>query len=185
MPTDPHGQAHTGTYGLFDDPDEIAQTTAREEAHEIHRLEGQIRRQERRDRRLDRKEEKKAAKRTAAGKAAGSKPQSKIIGLLGRVFGGRIPATTVGGSAVSGGVGDDGGGDGCDGEEGVKKVERVKRPGYKIVRRPVTPDQVYHAEDVDASVDSPWLRECGMVRVKSEGKGGCHIVSKTDIEKSE
>jgi len=182
MPTDPHGQAHTGTYGLFDDPDEIAQTTAREEAHEIHRLEGQIRRQERRDRRLDRKEEKKAAKRAAAGKAAGLKPQSKIVGLLGRVFGGRISPTKVGGSAVSGEG--NAGGDG-DGGEGVKKVERVKRPGYIIVRRPATPDQVYHAEDVDASVDSPWLRECGMVRVKSEGKGGCHIVSKTDIEKSE
>ena len=181
MPTDPHGQAHTGTYGLFDDPDEIAQTTAREEAHEIHRLEGQIRRQERRDRRLDRKKEK-AAKRAAAGKAAKLKPQSKIVGLLGRVFGGRIPPTTIGGSAGS--VEGNAGGN-SDGAEGLKKVERVKRPGYNIVRRPATPDQVYHAEDVDASVDSPWLRECGMVRVKSEGKGGCHIVSKTDIEKSE
>jgi len=183
MPTDPHGQAHTGTYGLFDDPDETAQTTAREEAHEIHRLESQIRRQERRDRRLDRKEEKKAAKRAAAGKAAGLKPQSKIVGLLGRVFGGRVPTTVIGGPAGS--VEGNKGGDDSEGEEGVKKVERVKRPGYKIVRRPATPEQVYHAEDVDASVDSPWLRECGMVKVKSEGAGGCHIVSKTDIEKSE
>jgi len=182
MPTDRHGQAHTGTYGLFDDPDEIAQTTAREEAHEIHRLEGQIRRQERRDRPLDRKEEKKAAKRVAAGKAAGLKPQSEIVGLIGRVFGGNKTSSTIGGPGVS--VEGNAGGD-RDGGEGVKKVERVKRPGYKIVRRPVTPDQVYHAEDVDASVDSPWLRECGMVQVKSEGAGGCHIVSKTDIEKSE
>ncbi|KAH6868745.1 hypothetical protein BKA58DRAFT_387523 [Alternaria rosae] len=180
MPTDPHGQAHTGTYGLFDDPDEFAQTTAREEAHEIHRLEGQIRRQERRDRRLDQKEEK-AAKRTAAGKAAKSKSQSKIVGLFGKFFGGNKTPSTVGGPAVSVRIGGDG--DGSD-EEGVKEFERVKRPGYKIVRRPATPDQVYHAKDMEA-VDSPWLRECGMVKVKSEGAGGCHIVSKTDIEKSE
>lgn len=177
MPTDPHGQTHTGTYGLFDDPDELAQTTAREEAHEIHRLEGQIRRQERRDRRLDRKEEK-AAKRTAAGKAAKSTSQSKIVGLFGKVFGGNKTPSTVGGPAVSVGIGDGSYG------EGVKKVERIKRPEYKIVRRPATPDQVYHAEAVDA-VDSPWLRECGMVKVNNEGAGGYHIVSKTDIEKSE
>ena len=143
-------------------------------------MEGQIRRQERRDRHLDLKEEK-AAKRAAAGKAQKSKSQSKIVGLLGRVFEGRNPPTTIGGSAVS--LEGNAGGD-SDGEEGVKTVKRVKRPGYKIVRRPATPDQVYHAEDVEA-VDSPWLRECGMVKVKSEGAGGCHIVSKTDIEKSE
>jgi len=112
------------------------------------------------------------------------KPQSKIVGLLGRVFGGRMtPTNNIGGSAVSV-EGNNGDGDGGEGEEGVKKVERVKRPGYKIVRRPATPEQVYHAEDVEA-VDSPWLRECGMVKVKSDGAGGCHIVSKTDIEKSE
>jgi hypothetical protein len=29
MPTDAHSQAHTGTYGLFDDPDEFAQATSR------------------------------------------------------------------------------------------------------------------------------------------------------------
>jgi hypothetical protein len=176
MPKDPHGQAHTGTYGLYDDPDELAQTTAREEAHEIHCLQGQIRRQERRDRRLDRKEEK-AAKRVAAGKAPKSK--SKIASLLGRVFrGGRRSSSSIGGPAVPSRHGDS-----DDDNEEMKKVERVKRPGYRIVRRPVTPEQVYHAEDVDA-VDSPWLRECGMVKVKSEGAGGCHIVSKSDIEKS-
>jgi hypothetical protein len=178
MPKDPHGQAHTGTYGLFDDPDELAQTTAREEAHEIHRLQGQIRRLERRDRRLDRKEEK-AAKRVAAGKAPKSK--SKISSLLGRVFGRGSTGSrnTVGFESTA--YRDD---DAEDKDDLRKKVERVKRPGYKIVRRPVTPEQVYHAEDVDA-VDSPWLRECGMVKVKSEGAGGCHIVSKSDIEKSE
>jgi hypothetical protein len=177
MPKDPQGQAHTGTYGLFDDPDELAQTTAREEAHEIHRLQGQIRRLERRDRRLDRKEEK-AAKRVAAGKAP--KYKSKISSFLGRVFGsGRRSSSSIGGPDVPSRHGDS-----DEDNEEMKKVERVKRPGYRIVRRPVTPEQVYHAEDVDA-VDSPWLRECGMVKVKSEGAGGCHIVSKTDIEKSE
>ncbi|KAG9195613.1 hypothetical protein G6011_00734 [Alternaria panax] len=168
MPTDPHGQAHTGTYGLFDDPDELAQTTAREEANEIHRLEGQIRRQERRDRRLGRKDEK-AANRAASGR----EPKSKLSSLFGRFFGGRSsgsshePARPLGSN---------------DEDEVGKKVGK---PEYVIIRRPGTPKKVYHAEDVDTSVNSPWLSECGMVRVKSDDVGRYHIVSKTDIEKSD
>jgi hypothetical protein len=168
MPKDPHGQAHTGTYGLFDDPDELAQTRAREEAHEIHRLEGQIRRQERRDRRLDRKEEK-AAKRVASRKT----PRSNLSSLFGRVFGGKGSESTHK-PAVPPGNDDE--------DETLEK--KFSRPEYKIVRRSATPEPVYHAEDVD-TVDSSFLRECGMVKVKSDGVGGCHIMSKTEIEKSE
>jgi hypothetical protein len=168
MPTGPHGQAHTGTYGLFDDPDELAQTIALEETHEIHRLEGQIRRQERRDRHEDRKEEK-AAKRKASRRA----PKSKISLLFGKIFGGKYSGSIRKPARLSG-----------SDDEDAMAAKEAKGTGYKIVRRPVTPETVYHAEDVEA-VDSLWLRECGMVKVKSDGGGGCHIVSKTDIEKSE
>jgi hypothetical protein len=169
MPTDPHGQAHTGTYGLFDDPDELAQATSREEAHEIQRLEGQIRRQKRRDRRLDRKDEK-VAKRAAAGKES----KSRISSLFGKFFGVKTtesihePAQPV---------------DSDDEDRQVKTSSG--KPEYVIVRRSVTPKKVYHVEDVDTSVNSLWLSECGMVKVKSDDVGGYHIVSKTDIEKSD
>jgi hypothetical protein len=169
MPTDAHSQAHTGTYGLFDDPDEFAQVTSREEAHEIQRLQGQIRRQKRRDRRLDRKDEK-AAKRAAAGKES----KSRITSLFGKFFGVKSsesihePAQPV---------------DSDDEDRQVNKSDG--KPAYMIVRRSVTPKKVYHVEDVDTSVNSLWLSECGMVKVKSDDVGGYHIVSKTDIEKSD
>ena len=141
MPTDPHGQAHTGTYGLFDDPDELAQATAREEAHETHRLEGRIRRQERRDRRLDRKNEK-AAKRVVCGRA----PKSRISSLFGGIF--RDKSFESSHESVRPSGSDD---------EGEMVEKKVKKPQYMIVRRSVTPNQVYHAEDIDTSVNSPWL----------------------------
>jgi hypothetical protein len=179
MPKDPHGQTHTGTYGLFDDPDEIATTTAHAEKHELHQLEGVIRREERHDRHLDHKEARadrrldrkreKAAKRVAAGKP----PKSKIHTFLGKIFGG----TDVGDSdeAVR-----------LVGEDGVKerKRRRGKRAEYAIVRKSKTLEPVYYAEDVDP-VDSPWLRECGMVKVQSKDSGGCHIVPKCSIQKGE
>jgi hypothetical protein len=170
MPTDPHGQAHTGTYGLFDDPDELAQTTAIEEANEIHRLEGQIRRQERSDRRLDHKREK-AAKRAASGKA----PKSKTSSLFSRVFGGggKSSGSTHESARLL-----------RNDDENEEVEKKARRPEYEIVRRPVTPEMVYHAQDVDTSVNSPWLSECGMVKVKSDDIDGFHIVSKKDIEKS-
>ena len=31
------------------------------------------------------------------------------------------------------------------------------------------------------AVESPWLKECGMIRVKSNSPGGCHIVAKPFI----
>jgi hypothetical protein len=52
------------------------------------------------------------------------------------------------------------------------------------VRKPPTPEPLYTAEDMDP-VESPWLRECGMVKVKSKDPGGCHIVPKSVIQKSE
>lgn len=53
-----------------------------------------------------------------------------------------------------------------------------------VVRRPVTPEPEYTAQDIDP-VDSLWLRECGMVRVKSDDAGGCHIVPKSSVQKSD
>jgi hypothetical protein len=178
MPKDPSGQTHTGTYGLFDDPDEIATTTAHAENNELHQLEGVIRREERHDRHLDRKEERvdqrldrkaaKAAKRVAAGKP----PKSRIHSFLGNVFGGRD--------------------DVADGDEAVRLVagdtrkerRRGKRAEYTIVKKPKTPEPVYYADDV-IPIDSPWLRECGMVKVKSKDVAGCHIIPKISIQKGE
>jgi hypothetical protein len=82
LPANPQSQLHTGTYGLFDDPDETARTTVLAEAHEIHHLEERIRRQERRDRRQDRKEAK-AAQRVVSEKS----PKSRLSSLLGKIFG--------------------------------------------------------------------------------------------------
>jgi hypothetical protein len=55
---------------------------------------------------------------------------------------------------------------------------------YVVVRRPPTPELAYTADDIDPT-DSPWLRECGMVRVKSDDAGGCHIIPKSSIQKSD
>lgn len=38
----------------------------------------------------------------------------------------------------------------------------------------------YRGLDTGA-VESPWLKECGMIRVKSDNPGGCHIVAKPFI----
>ena len=106
-----------------------------------------------------------------------------MSGLLGRVFGGRRK----------------GDGGSLEAEEAVRRIEVEKmergawegnrsggraRVSYNIVRRPKTPDPVYQDKDVQP-VDSPWLRECGMVKVKSKNPGGCHIVSKTIIQREE
>lgn len=59
-----------------------------------------------------------------------------------------------------------------------------KKTECPIARTPSTPEPVYTTEDVD-SVDSPWLQECGMVRINSDDRGGCHIVPKESIQKDE
>lgn len=148
MPRDPSGKVHTGSVGLFDDPDEIAAWEASAEAHEISRLEGQIRRRERK--------EEKAARRAATGKST-----SRLPSFINRILGRETKFTPV--------------------EDDAKRFQKKE---YVIVRKPPTPDPVYTAEDVEP-VDSPWLRECGMVMVRSKDPGGCHIVPKSMIEKSE
>ena len=43
-------------------------------------------------------------------------------------------------------------------------------------------DPVYQNRGWDTgAVESPWLKECGMIRVKSDNPGGCHIVAKPFI----
>ncbi|KAF1835941.1 hypothetical protein BDW02DRAFT_617519 [Decorospora gaudefroyi] len=147
MPKPTPTQPHTGTYGLFDDPDETAQTTALAEAHELHRLEAVIRRQKRHDR-YQQAKEAKAARRLASGK----KERSRFFALFFGVFGG-------GGSGYRRGTVNAAG----------PEVE------YRIVRKVSLPEPVYGREDV-YGVDSLWLRECAMVKVWSKDPGGCHIV---------
>lgn len=171
MPTDPTGQPHTGNHGLFDDASETARTTALAERHEISRLEGQIRHQKRRDKRLKRKQEKET--NTTHQLPHFKRSESKLHVLLGKFFGDREH------------IRDDGSlGEEKEGEGGSTERKREGTVEYTIVRRPVAPDTIYRAEDVDP-VESLWLRECGMVKVKSGDPGGCHIVPKSVIEKSE
>jgi hypothetical protein len=68
---------------------------------------------------------------------------------------------------------------GDDGDRTITVTEE-----WIVVRRPVMPEPEYIAQDIDP-VDSVWLRECGMVRVKSDDAGGCHIVPKSIIQKSD
>jgi hypothetical protein len=56
MPTDHHGQTHSGAIGLFDDPDEHATSIERSERHERERLESAARRLDRRSNRQYRKD---------------------------------------------------------------------------------------------------------------------------------
>lgn len=166
MPTDRHGVTHVGTIGLFDDDDEYQVAMDNAERHERKHLESKIRRQERRDKRQQRKEDR-AADQEISGKSKLLWPFSR----LGRFFGGgkkpRLDAT----STID------------DGDEPTSGIQKTTE--YVIVRKPSTPEVVYTAQDVDTTIDSPWLRECGMVRVMSDDAGGCHIVPKSSIQKSE
>ncbi|KAH8725712.1 hypothetical protein GQ44DRAFT_615513 [Phaeosphaeriaceae sp. PMI808] len=63
-------------------------------------------------------------------------------------------------------------------------VDTTTTTTFKVVHRPVKPEKKYVAEDIDP-VNSLWLRECGMVRVKSGDVGGCHIVPKSSIAKND
>ncbi|KAH3960667.1 hypothetical protein HBI24_201040 [Parastagonospora nodorum] len=68
---------------------------------------------------------------------------------------------------------------GDDGDRTITVTEE-----WIVARRPVTPEPEYTAQDIDPA-DSLWLRECGMVRVKSDDAGGCHIVPKSSVKKSD
>jgi hypothetical protein len=156
MPTDHHGQTHSGAISLFDDPDEHATSIERSERHERERLESAARRLDRRSNRQYRKDVE-----AAEGK-------SKVPSWLIRLFGKKTEPKSEEEKRT----------------EGRKKTAIPEPMKYIVVRRPATPEPVYTAEDIDP-VDSPWLRECGMVRVRSDDAGGCHIVPKSSIQKND
>ncbi|CAO2653610.1 Nn.00g030210.m01.CDS01 [Neocucurbitaria sp. VM-36] len=185
MPTDVHGQTHAGSFGLFDDDAEHNDAIARAERHEHERLEGLIRRQERREKRRFRKDEK------VAGRSNAAHTKSKLprsMSWLGKLFGGgggrdlSLEAATARSVAAATDSADEGRVEGENSRKG--KLPERQMSEYVIVRKPETPEPVYTGEDVDAT-DSPWLRACGMVRVKSDDPGGCHIVPKSVIQKNE
>jgi hypothetical protein len=165
MPTDAHGVTHAGALGLFDDFDENAAAIARSERHACENLETAIRRHERRAGRQHRRNFK-ATKRQAAGK---SKLLWPILWLEKLFGGGKDLDPIVPTSRPA---------------EGHGKIQECEASGFTVIRKPSTPEPAYTAQDVDP-VDSPWSRECGMVRVKSDDVGGCHIVPKSSLQKSE
>ncbi|KAH7377919.1 hypothetical protein DE146DRAFT_586963, partial [Phaeosphaeria sp. MPI-PUGE-AT-0046c] len=165
MPTDQHGVTHSGTIGLFDDDDELQTAMTRAERHERERLEAQIRRHEQHGQRKERKEARAAIKQ--------GREISKLVSLFlwpGRLFGrgkkSKLDATSSKGEADKPASG------------GHETTE------YVVVRRTLTLEMVYTAQDVDP-IDSSWLQECGMERVKSDGAGGCHIVPKSSVQNSD
>jgi hypothetical protein len=172
MPTDQHGMTHTGAIGLFDDDDERDAVTERSERHERKRLESKIRRRERRADRQKRKEAK-AADQEAKGRPKLLRAPSWIENL----FGGRKDLSSE--PATGRFVGN------TDKDRSDQSDMSIRvTTEYVVIRRPPTPQPEYTTDDIDPT-DSPWLRECGMVRVKSDNDGGCHIVPKSSIQKSD
>lgn len=162
MPTDHHGMTHAGTISLFDNDDEYDAIMKRNEHYERQHLESVIRRHERREDRQQRKDAKAADR---AGKGIPELPRA--VSWMARLFRqGKEPVLEL---------------------KGTKNKDGVEIPvaiEYMVVRRPDSPEIVYTAEDI-APVGSPWLRECGMVRVISDDAGGCHIVPKSSIQKND
>jgi hypothetical protein len=171
MPTDKHGVTHAGTLGLFDDDEENYTSVERSERHEIEHLQSQIRRHERCEDRKERRE-LKAADRAAKGKSKLTWPML----WFGKVFGGAKELSPEP-SVVSPHGGQ------SQGDDELVRDIHVKTE-WVVVRKPPTPEPVYTADDIDP-VNSPWLRECSMVRVKSDDPGRCHIVPKSSIEKND
>jgi hypothetical protein len=181
MPTDQHGITHAGALGLFDDEDENANTTAGAERHEVAALEKVIRRADRRTKRNLRKANK-AVQQEAQGEqheAHGKAELPRQVSWLHRLFSGSKDSTS---EAVPARPVDEKEFD--SDEQEIPKMSKKIQTEWTVVRRPVTPDAVYTAQDVDP-VNSPFLRECGMVRVVSDDAGGCHIVPKSTIQKSD
>ncbi|KAH9871079.1 hypothetical protein J1614_006653 [Plenodomus biglobosus] len=167
--TERNGTRHRGSMGLFDDPDEIEAAERRRERHELEHHKTRIRRMQRQDER-DHLKQKKEAKRIAKGKSP--KPWYSRAFEKGRAEKGE--ARLAGPHA----------GDGKKPGEASMGGSSRKEYTYVVVRRPSTPEVLYSDDDV-TPVDSPWLEACGMVRVRSDDRGGCHIVSKSDIQNSE
>jgi hypothetical protein len=171
MPTDQHGMTHAGAIGLFDDDDERDAVTERSERHERKRLDAKIRQRERRADRQERKETK-ATNQEAKGRPKPLRAPSWIENLFGR----RKDLTPK--PAAKRRVGN------TDEDQSDQSDMSIRvTTEYVVVRRPPTPQPEYTADDIDPT-ESPWLRECGMVRVKSDDGGGYHIVPKNSIQKS-
>ncbi|KAI8941607.1 hypothetical protein NX059_002822 [Plenodomus lindquistii] len=168
--TDARGAQHCGSTGLFDDPDEIEAAAQRREHHELRYHEAQIRRMQQWDAR-DRLKQKKEERRVAQGKSP--KP------WYSKMFGKSKEQKGEVGSAGSGAADDE-----KIRETSAGTAPRGRGYEYVIVRRRPTPEAIYTENDVD-DVESAWLEACGMVRVMSDDRGGCHIVPKSSIQSSE
>ncbi|KAH7072029.1 hypothetical protein BKA63DRAFT_567958 [Paraphoma chrysanthemicola] len=172
MPTDQHGVTHAGALGLYDDADEKMAADQRLERHQREHLRTMIRREQRREGRQQRKEAK-ATKREAEGRSVLLRPGSWLEKALHREKHSRTESHRLK-------LGEDG----IDDDKKPTKGQMRVTTEYVVVRRPATPEPAHTAEDIDP-IDSPWLRECGMVRVKSDDSGGCHIVPKNSIQKND
>ncbi|EDU48072.1 conserved hypothetical protein [Pyrenophora tritici-repentis Pt-1C-BFP] len=163
MPRDPSGVPHTGTLGLFDDVDELATSTALTTSHELHRLKGQIRRLERHDISEARRQYREDGREVRRDNRNAKKEKGKgKEGWWKSIFSTKTPKTArefAESERLQSTYEKE------DGEDS-EPDNRQKNIQYRIVRRPTTPEAPWKAEDVQ-SVDSIWLQECGMVRVRN------------------
>lgn len=151
---------HRGARGLFDDMDDASPN----EAHEMHNVEKMKRRQ-----REQMNKEAKRAQRLAMGKPA----ESKLSYLFTRAFSKNDKK-------------DD---DVDEFEPSANEKENfpprvaVATGAKAMVMAGETAKYHRNREWDTGAVESPWLKECGMIRVKSNNPGGCHIVAKPFILK--
>lgn len=167
MTHDRHGQLHAGTIGLFDDPDELAFSSAR--------IEGQ---QAIAETKARKRAEKQRRKEEAAKKAKYEKPGlvqrfTSFLGLGKRTsHDGRVTQKLY--------------------EKEEEEEEQERMDARKIhdarrvdaMKRRDDEDQIYHDWQVDTDLDSPFYQELGMVRIKARHGMDVKIVHKSQIRSS-
>ena len=151
MPTDARGRLHAGSLGLFDDDFEYQKPSRSAKRQERRRLEGAIRLDEKYD--------------TLYVMQHNDKPTWSSNWLKRLFCGGKTDGYEIISSTPV-----------IDEKTALEKAIGH----YTNAGKPLAAGLVVSIEKVDP-VDSPWLRECGMVRVRSDDPGRCHIVPRSVV----
>ena len=187
MPKDSSGVRHTGAQGLFDDVDEMAQiaqiaqiaqraAAANTDAYEMHGVQSRARR----DQWYAGDKEATVGRRMAW--------DSRVSRFFGKITGKKAEDDDEDGTkdlvanmvAMAGGI--------AAGVGGGSQQNHNRGGGgsvsYSIARGAHGHEHMCREGEVEA-LESPWLKECGMVRVKSSVPGGCQIVSKNMFQRDD